>query len=148
MYRSRQGLSVELVDAAASPPASPRHDAWASRSTPQALARRASTDSSVAARDEAADQLLPFAQNVEGVGSRLPSAIAWNASELERARDMPAMNTELERLNVKSLGSEHGVDLIEFPADDLPRAKRFWEGLLDLSLDAPAPAARARAADP
>jgi predicted enzyme related to lactoylglutathione lyase len=27
------------------------------------------------------------------------------------------------------------VDLIEFPADDLPRAKRFWEGLLDLSLD-------------
>ena len=28
------------------------------------------------------------------------------------------------------------VDLIEFPADDLPRAKRFWEGLLDLSLDA------------
>ena len=27
------------------------------------------------------------------------------------------------------------IDLIEFPADDLPRAKRFWEGLLDLSLD-------------
>jgi predicted enzyme related to lactoylglutathione lyase len=26
------------------------------------------------------------------------------------------------------------VDLIEFPADDLPRARRFWEGLLDLSL--------------
>ncbi|HEX7626217.1 MAG TPA: VOC family protein [Gaiellaceae bacterium] len=26
------------------------------------------------------------------------------------------------------------IDLIEFPADDLPRAKRFWEGLLDLSL--------------
>jgi predicted enzyme related to lactoylglutathione lyase len=29
-----------------------------------------------------------------------------------------------------------GIDLIEFPADDLPRAKRFWEGLLDLSLEA------------
>src|SRR5471032_1100382 len=28
------------------------------------------------------------------------------------------------------------VGLIEFPADDLPRAKRFWEGLLELSLDA------------
>jgi predicted enzyme related to lactoylglutathione lyase len=27
------------------------------------------------------------------------------------------------------------VDLIEFPADDLPRAKQFWEGLLELSLD-------------
>jgi predicted enzyme related to lactoylglutathione lyase len=27
------------------------------------------------------------------------------------------------------------IDLIEFPADDLPRAKRFWEGLLELSLD-------------
>jgi len=27
-----------------------------------------------------------------------------------------------------------GIDLIEFPADDLPRAQRFWEGLLDLSL--------------
>ena len=26
------------------------------------------------------------------------------------------------------------IDLIEFPADDLPRAQRFWEGLLDLSL--------------
>jgi predicted enzyme related to lactoylglutathione lyase len=26
------------------------------------------------------------------------------------------------------------VDLIEFPADDLDRAKRFWEGLLGLSL--------------
>lgn len=26
------------------------------------------------------------------------------------------------------------IDLIEFPADDLPRAKRFWEGLLDVSL--------------
>ena len=25
------------------------------------------------------------------------------------------------------------IDLIEFPADDLPRAKRFWEGLLELS---------------
>jgi predicted enzyme related to lactoylglutathione lyase len=31
------------------------------------------------------------------------------------------------------------IDLIEFPADDLPRAKRFWEGLLDLSLDARTP---------
>jgi predicted enzyme related to lactoylglutathione lyase len=29
-----------------------------------------------------------------------------------------------------------GIDLIEFPADDLPRAKRFWEGLLELSLAA------------
>jgi predicted enzyme related to lactoylglutathione lyase len=29
-----------------------------------------------------------------------------------------------------------GIDLIEFPADDLPRAQRFWEGLLDLSLEA------------
>ena len=28
------------------------------------------------------------------------------------------------------------IDLIEFPADDLPRAQRFWEGLLDLSLQA------------
>jgi predicted enzyme related to lactoylglutathione lyase len=27
------------------------------------------------------------------------------------------------------------VELIEFPADDLPRARRFWEGLLDLALD-------------
>jgi predicted enzyme related to lactoylglutathione lyase len=27
------------------------------------------------------------------------------------------------------------IDLIEFPADDVPRAKRFWESLLDLSLD-------------
>ena len=27
------------------------------------------------------------------------------------------------------------INLIEFPADDLPRAKRFWEGLLELSLD-------------
>ncbi len=27
------------------------------------------------------------------------------------------------------------LDLIEFPADDLARATRFWEGLLDLSLD-------------
>ena len=26
------------------------------------------------------------------------------------------------------------IDLIEFPADDLPRAKRFWECLLDVSL--------------
>jgi predicted enzyme related to lactoylglutathione lyase len=26
------------------------------------------------------------------------------------------------------------IDLIEFPADDLPRAQRFWEGLLDVSL--------------
>jgi predicted enzyme related to lactoylglutathione lyase len=28
------------------------------------------------------------------------------------------------------------LDLIEFPADDLGRARRFWEGLLDLSLEA------------
>jgi predicted enzyme related to lactoylglutathione lyase len=28
------------------------------------------------------------------------------------------------------------IDLIEFPADDLVRAQRFWEGLLDLSLEA------------
>jgi predicted enzyme related to lactoylglutathione lyase len=28
------------------------------------------------------------------------------------------------------------IDLIEFPADDLARAQRFWEGLLDLSLEA------------
>jgi predicted enzyme related to lactoylglutathione lyase len=27
------------------------------------------------------------------------------------------------------------VDLIEFPADDLARARRFWETLLDVSLD-------------
>jgi predicted enzyme related to lactoylglutathione lyase len=27
------------------------------------------------------------------------------------------------------------IDLIEFPADDLPRAKRFWEGLLEVSLE-------------
>jgi predicted enzyme related to lactoylglutathione lyase len=27
------------------------------------------------------------------------------------------------------------LDLIEFPADDLARARRFWETLLDLSLD-------------
>ena len=27
------------------------------------------------------------------------------------------------------------LDLIEFPADDLARARRFWEALLDLSLD-------------
>ena len=26
-------------------------------------------------------------------------------------------------------------DLIEFPADDLPRAQRFWEGLLGLALE-------------
>src|SRR4051794_15014984 len=26
------------------------------------------------------------------------------------------------------------IDLIEFPSDDLERAKRFWEGLLGLSL--------------
>jgi predicted enzyme related to lactoylglutathione lyase len=26
------------------------------------------------------------------------------------------------------------IDLIEFPADDLARARRFWESLLDLSL--------------
>ncbi|MFL5962239.1 MAG: VOC family protein [Gaiellaceae bacterium] len=28
------------------------------------------------------------------------------------------------------------IDLIEFPADDLERAQRFWEGLLGLALDA------------
>jgi uncharacterized protein len=28
------------------------------------------------------------------------------------------------------------LDLIEFPADDLPRAQRFWEALLGVSLDA------------
>jgi predicted enzyme related to lactoylglutathione lyase len=28
------------------------------------------------------------------------------------------------------------LDLIEFPADDLERAQRFWEGLLDVSLGA------------
>jgi predicted enzyme related to lactoylglutathione lyase len=27
------------------------------------------------------------------------------------------------------------LDLIEFPADDLARARRFWESLLDVSLD-------------
>jgi predicted enzyme related to lactoylglutathione lyase len=27
------------------------------------------------------------------------------------------------------------IDLIEFPADDLKRAQRFWEGLLGVSLD-------------
>jgi catechol 2,3-dioxygenase-like lactoylglutathione lyase family enzyme len=27
------------------------------------------------------------------------------------------------------------LDLIEFPADDLARARRFWETLLDVSLD-------------
>jgi predicted enzyme related to lactoylglutathione lyase len=27
------------------------------------------------------------------------------------------------------------IDLIEFPADDLARARRFWEGLLGLTLD-------------
>jgi predicted enzyme related to lactoylglutathione lyase len=27
------------------------------------------------------------------------------------------------------------VELIEFPADDLPRARRFWEGLLGVALD-------------
>jgi predicted enzyme related to lactoylglutathione lyase len=27
------------------------------------------------------------------------------------------------------------IDLIEFPADDLERAQRFWEGLLGVSLD-------------
>ncbi len=27
------------------------------------------------------------------------------------------------------------LGLIEFPADDLARARRFWEGLLDVSLD-------------
>jgi len=28
------------------------------------------------------------------------------------------------------------IDLIEFPADDLARARQFWEGLLGLTLDA------------
>jgi predicted enzyme related to lactoylglutathione lyase len=28
------------------------------------------------------------------------------------------------------------IDLIEFPADDLARARRFWEGLLGLALEA------------
>ena len=28
------------------------------------------------------------------------------------------------------------LDLIEFPADDLERAQQFWEGLLDVSLQA------------
>src|SRR3954466_8376194 len=27
------------------------------------------------------------------------------------------------------------LDLIEFPADDLARARRFWESLLDVSLE-------------
>lgn len=27
------------------------------------------------------------------------------------------------------------LDLIEFPADDLARARRFWATLLDVSLD-------------
>jgi predicted enzyme related to lactoylglutathione lyase len=27
------------------------------------------------------------------------------------------------------------LELIEFPADDLARARRFWESLLDVSLD-------------
>ena len=27
------------------------------------------------------------------------------------------------------------IDLIEFPADDLARARHFWEGLLGLALD-------------
>jgi predicted enzyme related to lactoylglutathione lyase len=27
------------------------------------------------------------------------------------------------------------LDLIEFPADDLSRARRFWEGLLEVSLE-------------
>jgi predicted enzyme related to lactoylglutathione lyase len=27
------------------------------------------------------------------------------------------------------------IDLIEFPADDLERAQRFWEGLLGVALD-------------
>lgn len=27
------------------------------------------------------------------------------------------------------------IDLIEFPADDLARAKRFWEGMLAVSLE-------------
>ena len=32
------------------------------------------------------------------------------------------------------------IDLIEFPADDLGRAQRFWEGLLEVSLDSRTPA--------
>ncbi|MDX6452341.1 MAG: uncharacterized protein QOH16_2390 [Gaiellaceae bacterium] len=32
------------------------------------------------------------------------------------------------------------IDLIEFPADDLGRAQRFWQGLLGLPLDARTPA--------
>jgi predicted enzyme related to lactoylglutathione lyase len=31
------------------------------------------------------------------------------------------------------------LDLIEFPADDLERAQRFWEGLLGVSLEARGP---------
>ena len=27
------------------------------------------------------------------------------------------------------------IDLIEFPADDIARARQFWEGLLGLALD-------------
>jgi predicted enzyme related to lactoylglutathione lyase len=27
------------------------------------------------------------------------------------------------------------LDLIEFPADDLPRARRFWESLLEIQLE-------------
>lgn len=27
------------------------------------------------------------------------------------------------------------IDLVEFPADDLARARRFWEALLEISLD-------------
>ena len=27
------------------------------------------------------------------------------------------------------------IDLIEFPADDLARARQFWEGLLGVALD-------------
>lgn len=27
------------------------------------------------------------------------------------------------------------LELIEFPADDLDRARRFWQGLLDITLD-------------
>ena len=32
------------------------------------------------------------------------------------------------------------LELIEFPADDLPRARRFWEGLLGVALDSRAAA--------
>src|SRR5207249_6750347 len=46
-----------------------------------------------------------------------------------------------ERSHPLSLGRETvssaavPLDLIEFPADDLARARRFWETLLDVSLE-------------